>query len=473
MALLHAQGAIASSIGESKYGIALFLLLFFSLLVSPMCALSALDAEASGLSFREPLEMWRFRSEAGVGRAIRVSDGGAVVSARWSTPDGEAKPGGKAILRIKEDGSIAWKYSGSEAWRVVLQDATPDGKLVLAALISRADPTKMKLAVLDDTGKVVKETEPMGDSNWVWLSPDGELLLRWDNEVKTLILEELMSGKRIWSLEDVQPPVRPMEVDFVQPVLQAGYVLLGDEKRGIVAGIDIRGKHLWRINRMKWYAPPTSPVVASADGRWLAAKSGEPACESMLDVEPPGDGGAVAPPPSLVDLDDTIALLEVVLGSGRARVPRDVRVVWRRAMKLSRIQGRRIPRRGLHGGAVIHIDLFAPEVEDEAPPSLTILTEMGVTTYHFNGRGVPERETAWPVCKPRGMFEAWLLPSGHLLVERRASVEGPRALQIVDQAGKVLWDMKPEEEIFRVSFDKDRRYMMVEMLRELRAYRLE
>ena len=423
---------------------------------------------------RPPSMQWQFDSSGNmVYKVMALPDAGAYVAVSCNSSD--TAPGNNVVYRIAPDGTVLWTYSNPENWRLSFEDATPDGKSVLAALIPEDDRESMKLLLLSATGETTKETQLMEDSHWVWLSPDGKLLLRWVNSKKNLLMEELMSGKIRWSLKDLPQTVHlenlqksdmAEEAGFVQPVWQAGCVLIGDRKNGNIEAISIPGKHLWRLPNMKWYPPAKSPVLAGPSGKWLAAMStsmsivqpGKPEVEyfSLYNAEGPEEPKE----------ENTLKLMSIRMSGDNLGEQDQAGIKWRRTISG---QGRRS---GVSGGPVINLDLFERQEQGKSFPSLTILTGTGLVTLAFDELGNLKEEVFWYVPNIAGVFEAWLLPSNRLLIKRPNTTVGPQALQIIDRTGAVLWEIKPREPIQSVSFDPERRHMTVNMLHTVRGYQL-
>jgi hypothetical protein len=327
----------------------------------------------------------------------------------------------------------------------------------------------MRLRVVDGVGEVLRETS-LKESNWVWLSPSGNVLLRWDTGSQTLVLEESISGKRVWLLGDVTPPIAA-EVTYIDPILQAGYMLLWNAESGIAEEIDIQGKHSWRIRGLRWRGGPASPLIASPSGRWLAANVSQGVCELPIDIEVIEKSHT-----GIVDaasaINDAVALIRVPRNPSDPELPSQPALVWQRTIKTTR-PAFQLVRKGIGGGSVISMDLFERPRETGTSPMLAILTNAGVTTLYFDARGWVEQEVLWHVRDVSRLSHCWLLPSEYLMIERPPREDKPQALQIIDEAGTVYWEFEPEEEILSVGFDPDRRYMLVEMPREVRAYRLK
>ena len=429
---------------------------------------------ASGNAAQQPPSVqWQFDTEASIHTVRPTLDGGALIAAAWTSNDG--LPCKNAVYLIKKDGSTAWSRSGDKDWRISIQDATPDGKNVLVALTPKGDRNRMKLVLLNAAGETAKETRLMEDSNWVWLSPDGKLVLRWVDSENNLLMEELMSGKMLWSLKSLPktvqlPNLRKSGEDgpagFVQPVWEAGCVLVGDAGNGNIEAISIGGKHLWRLTNMKCHAPGESPVLAGPSGRWLAAMStswnvgrrGRPEVEyfSLYNAEQSEEPHA----------EDTLKLMGIRMSGDNPGEQDQAGIRWRRTISG---QGRRS---GVGGGPVMSLDLFERREQGKPLPLLTILTDTGLVTLAFDESGNLVEEIPWYVPNIVEVYEAWLLPSDRVVVKRPISNAWAQAMQMIDRIGNVLWEIKPTESIQSVGLDPERRYMTVNMLHKVQCYRL-
>ena len=243
------------------------------------------DDAAQG--FRPPTEIWRWTTQARIVDVLPVSDGGALVGT-WSLEQAK-KPGANTVYRIRPTGEVAWRFT-EDGRRIGLNHASPDGRFVLVTSSPADDPEHMKLLVLDEDAKILRSSQH-ASSAWLWLSPDGKLLLRWENPTKNLILEESISGKHVWSLDRADPAVKPLDVDYINPVLQAGYFLIWDSKREALKAVDTSGRHKWSVAGLtgggRLY--PVSPAVWDATGRWLAVHVGRGECRSSLACQVVGD----------------------------------------------------------------------------------------------------------------------------------------------------------------------------------------
>ncbi|MBP6963769.1 MAG: hypothetical protein KBC96_05110 [Armatimonadetes bacterium] len=384
-------------------------------------------------------------------------------------PDGVSRSGGNTVYRIDGKGHTVWKYPAPEGWKIGLRDATPAGDFVLVRLISSEDPGRMKLAVLDTNGKPVRST-PMAESNWVWISPDGKHVLRWTTDTASLILELSASGTQVWEKGDLKSALGIATVDFVQPVLQAGFVLVGDAALGRVAGIDIHGNHIFTMNGLNWYPPPASPVTAGNEGRFLAVKSAKVNCTDPFSIDRVSKSGSTPLPAPLESVSDVLVLLTIPQSNLDLLVPGQAKLVWKRTQVISYVPGRRIPRQGAYGGSILALDLLEQEIDGKVVSWLTTLTEQSATTRSFTARGVPDQQVTWPIANISAVTDVLLLTPNLLAVRYGTQ---PQMLHIVDQTGKVQWDSDSGEKIASVSFTPSRSYMLVESPNRIAGYRLD
>ena len=331
----------------------------------------------------------------------------------------------------------------------------------------------MKLLTLDDAGKKIRETEPLEDSNWVWLSPDGKFLLRWVNSIKSLVKEELGTGKKFWELSKIQPAISTSSDGFVQPIWGINCVLVSDCSSGNIEAIDLQGRRLWRLKNMKWEClPGISPVIPSSSGVWLAVGTAQVTYHQLAAdrgieyFSVPIDGSDYSV------VADTIKLMHIRMSLDNPGEQDQANIVWQRtiATEVGSEPRRMNP---YTDGNVLSMDLFELRKQDKSFPIVAILTDTALTTLSFNNSGNLKEESSWPVSNVAGIDKVWLLSENRILVKRPNTTSGQRqALQIIDRTGTVLWEMKPPDPIQSVGFDPQRRYMIVSMSHAVWCYDL-
>lgn len=428
------------------------------------------DADASGGSSASSDPIWKVQCVAQITQSILLPDGGALVSTACCESDGVTRSGGNTIYRFDSTGNAVWKYPAPDGWKIGLRDASSTGDLVLVRLISSRQPLEMKLVVLDRAGKPIRTTAPMRESNWVWMSPDGAHLLRWVADTASLVCEASASGNEMWAIKDLRQELHFDAIDFIDPVLQAGFVLVGDSGQGTVCAVSVRGKLLFTMRGLKWYPAPASPIAVSSEGMWLAAKSTDVSCSDAFALEWVAQTGSAPNRSELESTRDMLSLVRIFSSDSDLKVPGLAAIVWKQACATWYIQGRRVPRQGAYGGPVIALDLFEAYMTGKGTVWLTALTGESATTRVFGPRGALDQEIIWPVPNIGNVADIWLLSLDRLLVRQNAPAQ---MLRVIGRNGEVVWERSFDEPLVSVSLGRNRDRLLVATPNRVEAYQLD